>query len=1062
MQMRKSALNFLLGSILLLLLQSQYASAQERILSGTVLEQKTGSPLEGATITIKGKTTSTITDASGRFNVTIPSGKVNLVISYVEFESQTIAIDEKQTNLTIKLSEKANKQLNDVVVVGYQEVRRKKTTAAISSVKGKEIENLPSPSFDQLLQGKVAGLNVQNYSGEPGARPTFVIRGNTSISRSVDNARALSSPLFVIDGIPLSIDDAGSFDNTGTNYIAGINPNDIESIDVLKDASAAAIYGSRGANGVVIIKTKRGKPGKPQVNVSYYTGISEKPELTETIYGAEERRFKVDYLGSRANYQQRKDFGMLLTDSLNPAFNNAQDWQGMFYQKGIINNADLSVSGAKDFMDYRVSANYYNEDGIIKGTGYKRYTVSAALGLQMTKKLKIESLFRLSRGDRSRGRGAYPWEPALPLSQGNFPSSLLYLTEEDKLNYTGSFDLSKDENINDDVTGSIAINYNFTPLLRLRSQGSIQTTMNKRDLFRPGVLDANDRSYASSQRSGYQNLNLETTLDYTKSLNSKHNFNLLLGNTINYVEADYTGAGGFASGNDNVNVVQGISPENYVLTDAYGNVLTGSNNQSAGLLSYFSRLSYDFREKYLFSVSWRADASSRFGKQSQWGYFPAVSAGWNLTEENFMEPTRGWLSEFKIRGSYGATGSLPGGYYLPFNTYSINQGGYGGSSAISYNGVNAVTPNFNSGVAQDGLTWEQSVQSNIGIDASFLNNRIMLSADAYNRGKTDILFDLLLPSTSGYEKVNTNAVSVRNLGVEFNLFARILNPKKDFQWNTRLIMSFNKNQIVELPNDNRDLIVQHPQYYDPSYMLTKGRPIYEFYLMKSNGVYSNDAEVPVNPYTGRKQTYWNGNVGNLGGGDFNWQDQNGDYDVWDWGDKVRVGNPNPRVTGGFTNTFSYKNFNLEVFTTFVLGREIFNKYISDRLYSYSSLGTFVSNAMVDLNELPTWKEPGDQAKYGEVNPYGNFYYQFLPFSSAYIEDGSYARIKYINLSYTFPKRIIDKLKMRNLQLYTVLNNVYTFQKSTVPDAEAVDELGLYSGEGYPVPRKITIGINVGF
>jgi TonB-linked SusC/RagA family outer membrane protein len=1036
--------------------------AQGRVINGVVLDQKTGLPMDGATVTVKGSKTSTSTDATGKFSISAPAGKTSLIISFVDFDFQTIEVGQAQNAVTVKLTEKANKQLNDVVVVGYQEVRRKKTSASIASVRGKEIENLPSPSFDQLLQGKVAGLNVQNYSGEPGARPTFVIRGNTSIARSVDNARALSSPLFVIDGIPLSIDDAGAFDNTGTNYIAGINPNDIESIDVLKDASAAAIYGSRGANGVVIIKTKRGKPGKPQINVSFYTGISERPKLTETIYGAEERRYKVNYLSSRANYQQRKDFSLLLTDSLNPAFNNAQDWQGLFYQKGIINNADVSVSGAKDFMDYRVSSNYYNEEGIIRGTGYKRYTVSAALGLQMSKRLKVETLFRLSRGDRSRGRGSFPWESALPLSQGNFPSSLLYLSDNDKLNYTGAFDLSQDKNLNDDITGSVAINYNFTPKFRFRSQGSIQTTSNKRDLFRPGILDATGRSYASSQRSGYQNLNLESTLDYTKSINDKHNFNVLLGNTINYVEADYTWVAGLSDGNDNINVVQGISPENYVLYDAGGNLLTGSNKQTAGLLSYFARLNYDFNEKYLFSVSWRGDASSRFGKKSRWAYFPAISAGWNLTDEKFMETTSRWLTEFKIRGSYGSTGSLPGGYYLPFNTYSINQGSYGGSNGISYNGVNAVTPNFASGVAQDGLTWEKSLQGNIGFDASFLKNRIMLTADVYNRGKSDILFDILLPATSGYNKVNTNAVSVRNLGLEFNLFARLINPKKSFQWNTRLIMSFNKNQIVKLPNENRDLIVNHPVYYDPSYILTKGRPIYEFYLIQSDGVFANSSDVPVNPYTGRKQTYWNGNVGNLGAGDFKWHDQNGDYDVWDWGDKVRVGNPNPRVTGGFTNTFSYKNFNLEVFTTFVIGREIFNKYISDRLYSYSSLNSFVSNAMVDLNSLPIWQKDGDNAKYGAVNPYGNFYYQFLPFSSAYIENGNYARIKYVNLSYSFSKKITDKLRMRNLQLYTVLNNIYTFQKSTVPDAEAVDELGLYTGEGYPIPKKITIGLNIGF
>lgn len=1041
----------------LLLSAIENAVAVPKPITGKVTDEK-GEPLSGVSVKVKGSSAGTSTNTNGEFTLEVPQN-ATLIISYVGFETKEIAVGNSGA-IAVKLVLAATNTLNDVVVVGYQEIKRKKTTAAISSVRGKDIENLPAPNFDQLLQGKVAGLNVQSFSGEPGARPTFVIRGNTSIARSVDAARALSTPLFVIDGIPLSLDDAAAFDNTGTNYIAGINPNDIESIDVLKDASAAAIYGSRGANGVVIIKTRRGRPGKPQINVSGYVGVSERPELVETIYGAEERRYKIDYLSKRANYQQRRDFTMLLTDSLNPAFNNAVDWQGLFYQKGVIQNVDLSVAAAKDNMDYRVSANYYNEEGIITSTGYKRFTVSAALGLQMSPKLKVDALFRLTRGDRSRGRGAFPWEPSLPLSQGSFPSSLLFLSETDKLNYTGAFDLSKDKNINDDITGSISLNYSFTPDIKFRSQASIQSSINKRDLFRPGALDPNGVAYASSQRSGYQNMNLETTLDYSKSIKDKHNFNVLLGNTVNYVKSDYTGVAGYADGNDAVSVVQGI--HTYLLTNPYGGLLTGSDVQTAGLLSYFGRFSYDYDDKYIVSASWRADASSRFGKNSRWGYFPSVSAAWNITEENFMAKRGSWLSDLKLRGSYGVTGSLPGGYYLPYNAYSINQGGYNGSVGTTYNGVNAVTPNFNGGVAQDGLTWEESVQSNIGIDAGFFNNRILFTADAYNRGKTNILFDLLLPATSGYTRVNTNAASVRNIGLEFNLFARIMKPSNSFQWNTRVIMSFNKNQIVKLPNDNRDLQVQHPYYWDPGYILTKGRPIYEFYLMESMGVFANDADVPVNPYNGRNQSYWNGNIQNVAAGDYNWKDQNGDYDVWDWGDKVRVGNPNPRVTGGITHQFSYKNFSLEVFTTFLLGREIFNKYISDRLYAYSSLNSFINNAIIDLDKLPTWKNPGDNAKYAEVNPYGKFYYQFLPFSSAYMEDGSYARIKYINLSYTIPKRILDKLKLRNLQVYTVLNNVHTFQKSSIPDAEAVDELGMYSGEGYPIPKKITIGINVGF
>lgn len=981
-----------------------------------------------------------------------------MIISYIGFESQTVPVTGKASfNITLKPDAQS---LKDVVVIGYQEVKRKTTTAAVASVKGKEIENLPSPSFDQLLQGKVAGLNVQNFSGEPGVRGTFVIRGNTSISRNVDNARALSSPLFVIDNIPVSLDDAASFDNTGTNYIAGINPNDIESIDVLKDASAAAIYGSRGANGVVIIKTKRGKPGKPQVNFSTYTGVSQKPKLEPFIIGAEERRYKLDYLLPRASYDQRRDLPMLLTDSLNPSFNNATDWQGLFYRTGTIHNYDVSISGANDVFNYRVSGNYYDEEGIIKNTGFKRYTISAAIGAKMSEKLSMDVLFRLSRGDRSRGRGAAPWEPVLPLSQGQFPSSVLKLTETDSLNYIGAFSMGRDKNINDDITGSLTLYYNIIPDLLFTSTGSIQTSVNARDLFRPGAIQADGLAYAQSSRSRYENLNLDNTLSYTRNLfNKDHHLNVLLGNTINYVNNNFTGIGGISNANDNLKVVQGIDPNNFVFYDPYGALITGSDSKSAGMLSFFARVNYDYKEKYLFSFAWRADASSRFGRDSRWGYFPSVSGGWNVIDEPFAEPLKKWVNTFKIRGSYGITGTLPGGYYLPFNTYSINQGGYGGSNGISYNGVNAVTPNFNGGVSQEGLTWEQSVQSNLGIDASFFDNRITVVADAYNRGKSRILFDLILPATSGYKKVNTNSVSVRNTGFEFNILGRIMSPKNPFQWNSRLIMSFNKNQIVELPNGNRDLVVVDPNNDDIQFILTRGRPIYEFYLMKNKGVYGSDKDVPFNPLTGDKLTYWGGSHP-VHAGDYIWEDQNHDYDVWDWNDRIQAGNPNPKVTGGFTNTFSYKGISLEVFVTFLLGRDIFNKYTSNKLYGYQT--NFFNIAQMDLNELSIWQKPGDEARYSQLNPYGQNYYQFLPFSSAYIEDGSYARIKYINLSYTFPPRFLERLKLRNLQVYSVIDNLYTFQRSTVPDAEAVNELGIYTGDGYPIPHKYTLGVNIGF
>lgn len=1031
--------------------------AQDRKISGTVRDEK-GGPIPGVTVREANTSNGTATTPEGKFSLVLKGHSNKVIVSFVGFETQTLSVNDGAV-LNIELKTDA-KSLKDVVVIGYQEVKRKTVTAAVASVKGKEIENLPAPSFDQLLQGRAAGLNVQNFTGEPGVRGSFVIRGNTSVSRQVDNARTLSSPLFVIDGIPISLDDAAAFDNTGTNYIAGINPNDIESIDILKDASAAAIYGSRGANGVVLIKTRRGKPGKPQINFSTYAGMTIKPKFESFIMGAEERQYKVNYLQNRLTWEQyRNAMPMVLTDSLNPAFMGNTDWQDMFYRNGMVQNYDLSVSGANDMTNYRVSGNYYNEDGIIKGTGYKRYTVSAALGMKMSSKISVDALFRLSRGDRSRGRGQAPWEDAIPLYKGQYPSSLFYISEVNRKNFTGDLESGKDKNINDDITASLTLNYDILKNLRFSSIGSLQSSTASRDIFRPGILNSAGLSYAQSSKSRYENLNLDNTLSYfTNLFHPDHHLNILVGHTVNVVKNDFTGIGGSAITNDNVKVVQGIDPNFFLIKDPYGSLVSGSNQQSAGLLSFFSRINYDYKEKYLLSMAWRADASSRFGKNSRWGYFPSVSVGWNVMDEPFAERLKGWVDMFKIRGSYGVTGSLPAAYYMPYNTYAINQGSYGGSNAISYNGVNAVTPNFSGGVAQDGLTWEQSVQSNIGFDATLFNNRVNIIFDAYNRGKKKALFDLLLPSNTGYEKVNTNSVSLRNIGWEVNLSARVLPPSSAFQWNSRVILSASKNQIMELPNGNRDLIISDDNL-GITYILTKGRPIYEFFMMQSQGVYKDENSIPFNPFTGEKLTYWGGNH-TVKAGDFIWVDQNGDYDVWDWNDKVRSGNPNPRITGGFTNTFSYKGVSLEVFVTFLLGREIYNKYVSDRLTALrNNMGEV---AGIDMSKLGTWQKPGDDAKYGELVPYGpGYYYQFLPFSNAYVENGNYARIKYVNLSYTFSRKMLDRIKLRNLQVYGVVDNLVMFQKANLPDAEAVNERGTYTGGGYPIPRKFTLGVNVG-
>ncbi|WP_316753769.1 SusC/RagA family TonB-linked outer membrane protein [Pedobacter gandavensis] len=1025
-------------------------------ISGKVLDE-TGQPLPGASIKEIGTSNSVQTNNKGEFKINVAGPEASISVTFVGYVSKTLKVGTQKV-FSIKLEPNPN-MLKDAVVIGYQTVSRRTSTAAVSTVTAKDIENLPSPSFDQLLQGKVAGVNIQNYSGEPGSRPTFTVRGNTAMSRSVSSVNALSSPLFIIDGVPVSYDDISSFsDVTQTNFIAGINPNDIESIDVLKDAASASIYGSRGANGVVVVKTKRGKVGeKPKINANFYTGLSMRANSEVYYVGAEERRYKMNYLNSLGNYEQLQTLPLLLTDSLNPAFNNKTDWQGLFFQTAKIYNADASVYGGSENVSYRLSGNYYNEEGIVKSTGFKRYNMAASMGYKMTPKLNVDLSFRISRTDRSRGRGVIPNPDAdytnpLPINSGAFPSSLFQLSHADSLNFIGQYDLAKDKNINDDIATSIALNYEFTPALKFVSQSSILLSSSTRDLFRPSALDANDTFYSYSMNSKFQNFNIDNTLNYNLNVADNHHFNFLVGNTINYINVGYTGVGGFGIGNNAISTVNAIKPGDY------DKDYTRSSNKQAGLLSFFGRVNYDYKSRYLFSASMRTDASSRFGKNNRWAYFPAVSAGWIISDEAFMSKTKSWISMLKIRGSFGVSGNLPDDFYAPYNSYLVGEGKLQpGGNTYTYNNTTIINHNPKS-VTQDNLTWERALQGNIGIDADFFNNRINVVADVYNRNTKDIFFNLKLPTTSGYEEVFTNSVGVRNVGLEFNISGKVFSPEKSFQWTPRLIMSMNKNQITKLPDGNRDIVID---YNGTTYILSKGRPINEFYQVKSNGVYASAGDVPFDPRTGNLITYWDGSVV-AGPGTYRWKDQNGDYDVWDRNDLVRTGDPNPKITGGFSNTISYKNFSLEVFTSFALGRDVYNTYVASLLTNYKQIGNFYGQGLIDLSKLSIWRNPGDNAAYADINPYKSYYYQFNTFSSAYMEDGSYARIKYINLGYRFSPEFLKRAKISALQLYGIIDNVYTFQKSNLPDVEAVDALGIYNGNGYPLPRKFTLGFRATF
>ncbi|SFG82998.1 SusC/RagA family TonB-linked outer membrane protein [Pedobacter insulae] len=1047
----KNYLSRLFGVIAIMIIP--WAVFAQTKITGTV-KDATG-PIPGVSILEKGTKNGTLTNSEGQFTLTLTKPSAVLEFKMLGFITKDLSTEGK-SSLSVILEEDT-RSLSEVVLIGYQRITRKKNTASISSISAKELENLPAASFDQLLQGRVSGVNVQNFSGQPGTAPTVSVRGNSLLSRGYDEFNVVNSPLYVVDGVPQPTESyVGPGTGTGTNYLAGINPMDIESIDILKDASAAAIYGSRAANGVILITTKKGTSGDPRVGINTYYGVTARPELRDVTLGTVERRQKLAILENQLTYADQKQLPYLLTDSLNSAFNGNTDWQDMFYQQGRISNVDLNLSGGGNGgMIYRFSGGAYNEEGIIKATGFKRYTGRLNLSSKALKeRLTINPLVAFSRSDRARGNGSSG--SPIALGSGNMPSSLFNMDDEKRAFLLGEYDENLDKNISNQLTLNLNMSYDFSPNFRFTSQSSYKGDNDRRDFNRGNALQNNQGNYSYSFASNAIDLLTSNFLSYNNTF-KKHSLSAVVGQDIQYNQYQTITASGSNGASDNIQVVNGFQQ---------AKIGAGSDYQAYGLLSYYARIAYDFDSKYLFSFSARADGSSRFGKNNKWGYFPSASAAWLLSEEDFMKDNK-LFSMVKLRASIGNSGSLPTSNYLQYNLYNVNAAGYfGGGGSTSYNGVTAITPNFYDGVAQKNLSWQKSMQWNIGTDIELKNGKFAFQFEVYNKESSLQLFSVNLPLTTGYDLALTNSIGVRNSGAEVTVIANPLKASSKFRWTTQFNISYNKNRIMSLPNGGRDLVMDGDRF-DKSHILSVGSPINAFYLYRTKGVFKSDADVPQNPFTGEK--YRNSN-GTFLGGMFYFDDLDGDYftDVFNSGinpDKLPMGDPNPKYTGGWTNNFSYKGFSLQIFSAFTFDRDVLNLFEADR-FSTSTDGNAVANyaqfSSPDYSNIDIWRNQGDDARYAKVD-LGSYRYYYTSAQSFFLEKGGWFRIKSINVGYQLPAPMTKKLGMSKLKIFGIADNVAMFQQSKrLPDAEAVNPYGEYNGAGYPIPRKYTLGLEIQF
>lgn len=1053
----KKGLRLLLSACCMLL--CFVATAQKKI-SGKVTDKKTNAPMAGVSVMEKGTNNGARTGEDGSFQLTVRSARPILVFSFVGYTQQEISLGN-QTTLDIELDQN-NNGLNDMVVIGYQNVTRRKTSAAISSVKGKDIENTPYPTFDAMLQGRVAGLNVLSVSAEPGASGIVNVRGNSSIANSsgVGTATGVSAPLYVIDGVVFDVNDLRTaYGNS--NPLAAINPNDIESIDVLKDASAAAIYGARAANGVIIVNTKRPKGGRPQFRLSTYVGMVTAPSFKHVTIGAEERRMKMDILSRLGNQTQLQNLSPFLTDSLNPAFNNASDFQKILFRPNAwIKNVDFNVAGMTEGMSYRLSLNRYEEDGIQPGYGIQRTTPRLYLSIKPHKNIEFTNdlYFGFIKEQRGDGTGN-----AAPYNIQNFPSSFYRIDSATAAAFSGKNNKVRDDNRTTSLNGNTRMIWKITPDISFTSSLSYNFGFARRDYLKDKtVLSSNGRSDATLFESNSRRWEIENYATWHKSLgrDDKHDVTLLVGQGAEEQVINSTNA--FANGVpfDAIRVIAGV-PNG-------PNLGVSTNVEERSRLSYFTRASYQFNQKYGVDLSFRADASSRYAPSSRWGTFPAASARWNISDEPFFERFKNVISFLKVRASYGLTGRDPGSYYAQYRqlttntnytTSQLNVGGTLNGNVVSYNGSTTVVPDYANSAPAANITWEKAPQTNIGFDMNMFHDRINLTVDFYNKGGKDLIFTVPVPVTTGYTSAQNNYVDMVNQGVELTLTTNNLSDKSKLKWQTSLNVAYNRNFVTKLPGGNRDFM------YGPSFrsrILTIGQPLYAFRVYKNLGVYANTSDVPVDPLTGRRMTIYGG--AGLVGGDPIRADVNGDYNIDD-NDVITLGDPNTRLYGGLTNYFTYKNFGLQILSTFVLGRDVWNGYLSDEMAAAANLANYgpTVGPAADLGGFSYWQGPGSHAQFPAQSSTAD---ATTIRSSMYVEDASFFRIKSVYFNYNLPSNSFTRrMNIKQVRFYTVVDNIHVFYSAHMPDPEMINPDGSFSGNGasaYPLPKKFTLGVDVQF
>ena len=1014
-----------------------------------------GIPLPGVAVVVKGTTNGIVTDINGEYLLSNITTDAILQFSFVGMRTQEIAVARKAT-INVTMTEEAI-GIDEVVAVGYGTQSRRKLTSSITKIDGEALANIPISSIGEGLKGKISGARIYSNNNTPGAEPIIRIRGGSSINGS-------NSPLILIDGVERSLTD--------------INPNDIESVEVLKDAASTAIYGSRASNGIILVTTKTGTFNKaPTITCEVNVGT----QMTERNYDYMNAK---DYISYMRPALSKSHLAYLLNSSGNSvsAYNDENsiyttrylengetvpkgyktmpdpldesktlifqdnNFQNEVYQPALWQNFYLGINGGNENIKYLGSIGYTDDDGVAIGTDWTRFSIRGNVDANISKKIKISTGMDFTESKTNeyanqynviiRGMSCPPtqriyWDDGTPTRGYNSssPNPVWYDYYVD------------DDQLEDRIGINTSLVWNIFDGMQAHINGSYFNRTWQRDYFQRANEFSSSRT-AISEFSYDKNIKFESYANYHKVVKDDHSFSAVAGYSYTKYKEKELYAKASGANSDKVSTLNAAPTKNDASTTMTEETLVGC----------FGRLSYDYKAKYLFSATFRADGSSRFANRHQWGYFPGVSAGWIISEESFMGDLKN-IDILKFRTSYGQTGNNAVGLYDAFGEYSVDDI-YDGNACIR-----------STSMANQNLTWETSTQLDLGIDLGLLENRIMLTTDYFNKKTRNLLFSKELPNTSGYSSVETNIGSVKFCGFEVEL-STINIKKNDFSWNSKFNWSFVKNKVLKLPDNGNDknriggTTLEDGTAYGGT---AEGEPLYRFYGYKVDHILQTEEEADNALYDERSggYDYETGTTekGRKFAGDYEWVDRDGNDKINSY-DQFKMGVTVPHSTGGLGNTFQYKNWSCNIYLDWALGHSVY-----DQIFQYSFMGTFEGNWALSEQVKQTWKESGDNAKYARFTA-GNSAYTSRNYhrtSDAFTFKADYLCIREVSLGYSVPANIIKRIGFKKMDIYFSGNNLHYFTKLIGLSPE-VGASTTYSSSyhNYPPIRKLSLGIKLDF